>query len=161
MILSIERKREHQSTIGPWRGKLSLINPDSRSRTQNRLARVRIPPAPGKLISRKVGDCDVILLIGWVPHMTISVTFPKGGFEAEVKIGDHVHLVLRAVHTAVGPVAGVYDAKAQRWAERQYAADIDDAKAAAAAAAGAIALAVLKHAGSKESFPTIDWQATG
>jgi hypothetical protein len=93
--------------------------------------------------------------------MAITVTLPKGGFEAEVKIGDHVHLVLRALHTAVGPVAGVYDAKAQRWAERQYAADIDDAKTAAAAAAGAIARALLRRARSKESFPAIDWQATG
>ncbi len=92
--------------------------------------------------------------------MAISVTLPKDGegFEAEVTIGDHVHLVLRAVHTGVGPVAGVLDAKTERWAEREYAADIDDAKAKAEAVAKAIARHLLRRARSKEEFPPVVWQ---
>jgi hypothetical protein len=63
--------------------------------------------------------------------MAISVKFPKHGegFEAEVKIGEDFHLVLKAVHTAVGLVTNIYDAKRQRWGEPRYAGSIDGAKA--------------------------------
>jgi len=92
--------------------------------------------------------------------MAISVTLPKDGegFEAEIKIDDDVHLVLRAVHTGVGPVAGVFDAKTQKWAQREYAADIGDAKAEAEATAKTIARHLLRRAHSKKEFPPIVWQ---
>jgi hypothetical protein len=89
--------------------------------------------------------------------MPTSVTLPQGGFEAELTVGGHV-LVLRAVHTAVGPVANVFDATTQKWKEQKCTADIDEAKAVAEAAAKVIARALLKHAGSKEDVPHIVWQ---
>ena len=63
--------------------------------------------------------------------MAISVALPKDGegFEAEVKIGDHVHLVLRAYLTGVGPVWSVHNVKTGEWVEEpDYAGDIDSAK---------------------------------
>jgi hypothetical protein len=91
--------------------------------------------------------------------MALSVSLPKDGegFEAEVKIGDDLHLILKAVNTVVGPVMRIYDAKAKRWNEPQWAADIDDAKAQAEA----IARAWNRRTGRKGEFPALDWQATG
>ncbi len=65
--------------------------------------------------------------------MAITVQLPKdgSGFEAEVRVGDDLHLVLRAVNTAVGPVMNIYDAKIGRWRLPEYARSIDEAKEAA------------------------------
>ena len=95
--------------------------------------------------------------------MALGVSLPKDGegFEPEVKIGDDFHLILKAVNTGVGPVMRIYDAKAKRWNEPQWAADIDDAKAQAKAQAEAIARAWNRRTGRKGEFPALDWQATG
>ena len=92
--------------------------------------------------------------------MAISVKFPKDGegFEAEVKIDEDFHLVLKAVHTAVGPVTNIYDATRQRWGEPGYAGSIDDAKAQAEG----IARGLYKRGHHKGEFPkALDWQPTG
>jgi hypothetical protein len=89
-----------------------------------------------------------------------AVTFPREGqgFRAEIKIGDDIHLVLLATHTAVGPVMGIYDAKLKKWwREREWAEDIEEAKHKAEARARRWYAAV----GRKEPFPAIEWQATG
>lgn len=84
--------------------------------------------------------------------------FPKEGqgFSAEVKIGDDLHLILIVTHTAVGPVAALYDAKIKKWKERQWAEDIDDAKAKAEA----IARKWWYTLGRKKPFPALNWQPT-
>jgi hypothetical protein len=86
--------------------------------------------------------------------------FPREGqgFRAEVKIGDDIQLVLIVAHTAVGPVVGIYEAKAKKWRDRQWAEDIDDAKAKASATARNW---WYRNIGRKEPFPPLDWQATG
>ncbi len=92
--------------------------------------------------------------------MAITVQLPKdgSGFEAEVKVGDDLHLVLRAVNTAVGPVTNIYDAKRQRWGEPRYAGSIDDAKAQAEG----IAHGLYRRGRHKGEFPkALDWQPTG
>jgi len=92
--------------------------------------------------------------------MATTVTFPKEGegFRADVKVGDDIHLVLMATHTAVGPVMGIYDARVKRWwPERQWADDIDDARAKAEAAARKW----YRYVGRKEPFPAITWEPTG
>jgi hypothetical protein len=90
--------------------------------------------------------------------MAASV-FPREGqgFRAEVKMGDDLHLALMATHTAVGPVAALYDARVKKWRERQWAEDIDDAKGKAEA----IARKWWYTLGRREPFPALNWQATG
>jgi hypothetical protein len=86
--------------------------------------------------------------------------FPRDGegFRAEIKIGDDIHLVLSATHSALGPAATVYDAKRKKWfAERDWAEDIEDAKKKAEFRARKWYAAV----GRKEALPAIEWQATG
>jgi hypothetical protein len=90
--------------------------------------------------------------------MAASVSPREGqGFSAEAKIGDDLHLTLMATQTAVGPVAALYDAKVKKWRERQWAEDIDDAKAKAEA----IARKWWYTLGRREPFPALNWQATG
>jgi hypothetical protein len=86
--------------------------------------------------------------------------FPRlgQGFRAEVTIGDNIHLVLMATHTGVGPAAGVFDVKRQKWfKERDWAEDIEDAKQKAEALARKHCYAV----NPKESFPQLRWTETG
>ena len=48
---------------------------------------------------------------------------------AKLKVGNDYHILLMAMHTAVGPMAAIYDVKANKWwRERQWAEDIEDAK---------------------------------
>lgn len=92
--------------------------------------------------------------------MAITVTFPKDGegFEAEVRI-EGFHIVLKAIHTAVGPVARVYDARAGRWSDAEWAGDLNDAKVRAEAIARG--LYTNTHP-PKGHFPeTLNWQKTG
>ena len=91
--------------------------------------------------------------------MAANVVFPREGqgFRAEVEFGD-VHLILMAAHTAVGPVVGIYDAKLKKWRDRQWAEDIDDAKAKAEATARNW---WNRNIGRKEPFPPLNWQPTG
>lgn len=92
--------------------------------------------------------------------MAITIKFPKDGegFEAEIKVGEDFHIVLRAVHTAVGPVSAVYDATSQKWTERRYCRSIDDAKWQAEL----IARSLFKRRRRMGEFPDVlDWQATG
>jgi hypothetical protein len=89
--------------------------------------------------------------------MATKVTFPKDGegFQAEVKIGENLHLILRAVYgTAVGPIMRVYDVKADKWRTPAWAADIDDAKINAEG----IARALHKKVCPDAEFPELDWQ---
>jgi hypothetical protein len=93
--------------------------------------------------------------------MAISVTLPKHGegFQAELTVGDHVHLVLRAYLTGVGPVWSIRNVKTGEWVdEPDYAGDIDSAKEKGEAVAKAIARHLLKRASSKEEVPEIVWQ---
>lgn len=86
--------------------------------------------------------------------------FPREGqgFRAEVRIGDELLLVLMAIHTAVGPMARIFDAKTNKWWKEHYwAEDIDDAKANAEATARKW----YRYVGRKEPFPELNWQATG
>ena len=92
--------------------------------------------------------------------MAITIKFPTDGegFEAEVKVGENFHVVLRAVHTAVGPVSAVYDAVSQKWTERRFARSIDDAKLQAEL----IARRSFNRRRREGKFPDVlDWQATG
>jgi hypothetical protein len=89
-----------------------------------------------------------------------AIVFPREGqgFRAEVKIGDQVHLVLMATHSAMGPAASVFDAKTKKWfSNREWADDIDDAKARAER----IAKGWYKYVGLKEPFPALEWKETG
>jgi hypothetical protein len=92
--------------------------------------------------------------------MAISVKLPKETFEAPLTVGDHVHLVLRAYLTGVGPVWSVHNDKTGEWMEEpDYAGDIDSAKVKAEEAAKAIARHLLNRAGTKEKLPPIVWQS--
>lgn len=52
------------------------------------------------------------------------------GFRAEVKVGDDIRLVLTVVHTATGPMVGIYDAKTKKWwRDRPMVEDFDEGKA--------------------------------
>jgi len=89
-----------------------------------------------------------------------DIVFPKDGegFRANLKIGEDIHLVLMATHSALGPVATVYDAKLKKWwPEREWAKDIEDAKTKAKSRARIR----YRYVGRKEPFPAIVWQATG
>lgn len=89
-----------------------------------------------------------------------TIVFPREGqgFRAEVKIGDHVHLILMAMHSAMGPAASVFDAKTKKWfSNREWADDIDDAKARAER----IVRSWYKYVGLKEPFPALEWKETG
>jgi hypothetical protein len=80
------------------------------------------------------------------------------GFRAEIRIGNDVHWVLLATHTAVGPRAFIYDAKfATKIAGPEWAENMDDAKARAEVLARKSYAAV----GRKEPFPDLEWQPTG
>jgi len=88
------------------------------------------------------------------------VVFPRDGqgFRAEIKIGDDIHLVLMATHSALGPAATIYDAKLKKWwPERDWAEDIDDAKRRAENRARLW----YRYVGRKEPLPAIEWQPTG
>jgi hypothetical protein len=101
-----------------------------------------------------------ILILNATIRAMAEIVFPREGqgFRAEVKIGDDIHLVLMATHTAVGPAVGIYDAKAKKWwREHQWAEDIDDAKAKAEATARTW----YRHVGRKEPFPALQWTETG
>lgn len=89
-----------------------------------------------------------------------AIAFPREGqgFRADIKIGDDIHLVLMATHSAVGPVMGIYDAKLKKWwREHEWAEDIDDAKQKVEARARHW----YRYVGRKEPFPAPDWQPTG
>lgn len=88
-----------------------------------------------------------------------SPVFPKEGqgFRAEVKIGDELLLVLMATHTAVGPVAALYDAKVKKWRERQWSEDIDDAKAKAEAIASQVVACTRSQGAFSRSKLASDW----
>jgi hypothetical protein len=89
-----------------------------------------------------------------------AIVFPREGqgFRAEVNIGDDIHLVLMATHTAVGPMVGIYDAKLKKWwPNHDWAEDIDDAKRKAES----LARTWYRYVGRREPFPALDWQATG
>ena len=83
-----------------------------------------------------------------------TVKFPRDVFEAEVKIGDGFHVILRAAHTAIGPVTRVYNAKTGKWIEPEWAGDINDAKATAEK----IARGLYTSAHVEEKFPPVEWQ---
>jgi hypothetical protein len=56
------------------------------------------------------------------------IVFPKDGqgFCAELKVGNDYHILLMAIHTAMGPMAAIYDVRANKWwRERQWAEDIE------------------------------------
>jgi hypothetical protein len=89
-----------------------------------------------------------------------ATVFPKEGqsFRSEVKIGDDIHLVLMATHSALGPAATIYDAKLDKWwLEREWAEDIEDAKRKAEARAHKW----YRYVGRKEPFPPLQWTETG
>jgi hypothetical protein len=88
---------------------------------------------------------------------SISFLEKSQGFQAEVKIKERHHIVLIATNTAVGPVAAIYDAKTNKWwNSRQWAEDIDDAKAKAEATARNW----YKYLGATDSFPRLVWTET-
>lgn len=89
--------------------------------------------------------------------MATKINFPKNGeaFEAEVKIGENLHLILRAVYgTGIGPTMQIYDVKADKWRAPAWATDIDDAKIQAEG----IARALHKKVCPDAQFPELDWQ---
>ncbi len=89
-----------------------------------------------------------------------EIVFPREGqgFRAEVKIGDDIHLVLMATHSALGPASTVYDARLKKWwPEREWAEDIEDAKRKAEARARQW----YKYVGRKEPFPELHWTEMG
>jgi hypothetical protein len=89
-----------------------------------------------------------------------DIVFPRDGqgFRAEVKIGDDIHLVLMATHTAMGPIMTIYDAKLKKWwPNREWADDIDDAKSKAESRARTW----YRYVGRKEPFPPLEWKETG
>jgi hypothetical protein len=89
-----------------------------------------------------------------------TTAFPRQGqgFRAEVKIGDTIHLVLMATHVGLGPAAGIFDAKREKWfAEREWAEDIEDAKHKAEVRARKYCSAV----DPKEPFTELRWAPTG
>ena len=91
---------------------------------------------------------------------TASPVFPRDGqgFRAEVKVGETVHLLLMATHSAMGPAASIFDVKTKKWfSNREWADDIDDAKARAER----IARSWYRHVGLKEPFPALEWKETG
>ena len=90
----------------------------------------------------------------------MSVAFPRygQGFRAEVIMGNDIHLILMATHSAFGPVASVYDAKRNKWwSQREFAEDAEDAKRKAEA----LFRCWYRHIGCKERLPAINWEATG
>lgn len=89
-----------------------------------------------------------------------AIEFPREGqgFRAEVRIGDDIHLVLMATHTALGPATTIYDVKLKKWwPEREWAEDIEDAKRKAEARARLW----YRYVGRKEPFPALQWAETG
>jgi hypothetical protein len=89
-----------------------------------------------------------------------AIAFPRDGqgFRAEVRIGDDIHLILMATHTALGPAATVYDVRSSKWwPEREWAEDIEDAKRKAEARARKW----YRSVGRKEPFLVLQWTATG
>jgi len=88
------------------------------------------------------------------------VVFPRDGqgFRAEVRIGEDIHLVLMATHSALGPAAAIYDAKLKKWwREREWSEDIEEAKQKAEARARSW----YRYVGRKDPFPELVWTATG
>jgi hypothetical protein len=89
-----------------------------------------------------------------------TIVFPRQGqgFRAEIRIGDDIHLVLMAIHTGLGPAAGVYDAKLKKWwRDREDAEDIEEAKRKAEARARQW----YRYVGRKEPFLALQWTETG
>jgi hypothetical protein len=91
--------------------------------------------------------------------MATGVTLPNDRFEAPLVVGNHVHLVLRAFHTAVGATWSIDDVKTGRSKEPAYAGDINEAKAVAEAVAKAHAHHVLRRADSNDQVPPIVWHS--
>lgn len=92
--------------------------------------------------------------------MSSPIVFPRDGqgFRAEVKIGDSFHLLLMSTHTAMGPVASVYDGKTKKWVYREWAEDFDDGKRKVETYARKFYRAI---GTIKEPFPVLDWKETG
>jgi hypothetical protein len=89
-----------------------------------------------------------------------AIVFPREGqgFRAEVKIGEDIHLVLMATHTALGPATAIYDARLKKWwPERDWAEDIEDAKRKVED----LARAWYRNFGREEPFPPLQWAETG
>jgi hypothetical protein len=117
----------------------------------NRWARPSMPLMGGKRF---------FCLLRYTPTMS-AIVFPREGqgFRAELTIGDDYHLLLMATHTAVGPVMAIYDVKANNnkwWRERQWAEDIDDAKAKAEATVRAY----YRVLHLRDPFPALEWKET-
>lgn len=92
--------------------------------------------------------------------MSSRVVFPRDGhgFRAEVKIGNSFDLVLLSVHSPMGPVVSVYDARTKKWVHREWAEAFEDGKYKAEA----YARKFYKAIGTiKEPFPVLDWKETG
>lgn len=89
----------------------------------------------------------------------VDIVFPRDGqgFRAEVVVGDTIHWVLMATHSASGPSASLYDAKIKKWRYREWAEDFDFAKSKAENHARKFYNAV----GLKEPFPGVEWKETG
>ena len=88
------------------------------------------------------------------------IVFPRDGqgFRAEVKIGNDIHLVLMATHSALGPAATIFDASVKKWwPEREFAEDLDDARRKAEARVHKW----YRYVGRKDPFPEIVWAPTG
>ena len=89
-----------------------------------------------------------------------AIVFPREGqgFRAELKIGNDYHILLMAMHTAVGPMSAVYDLKANKWwRERQFAEDIEDAKKKAENTVRVYYRALRL----RDPFPALVWTETG
>jgi hypothetical protein len=84
------------------------------------------------------------------------IVFPQDGqgFCAELKVGNDYHILLMAIHTGVGPMAAIYDVRANKWwRERQWAEDIEDAKKKAAD----IVRVYYRGLHLRDPFPTLVW----
>jgi len=79
------------------------------------------------------------------------------GFRAEAKAGD-MHLILMATHTALGPIAFVFDVKTNREVTaHESATDFDDAKDKAES----LAKSWNRVHHPKTPFPALEWKPTG
>ncbi len=89
-----------------------------------------------------------------------AIVFPREGqgFRAELKVGNDYHILLIAMHTAVGPMAAIYDVRTNKWwRERQWAEDIEDAKEKAENTVRVYYRAL--HL--RDPFPALVWTETG
>jgi hypothetical protein len=86
--------------------------------------------------------------------------FPRigEGVQAELVVGNW-HLVLVCTETGVGPSAGLFNAKTDQWIDRQWAADIEDAKRKAEQSARE--LLRLSGVPPDTPFPTLEWKKAG